>query len=124
MSQASRTITIAAIGLAGSVLLLLVLSAYVLRGVLRPIRIVAEQEVPVPVSVNRVGQDEPLDAPVTAGFVDLALARLDGVDLCLQRIVPGQLLFRERLREVPQVIAEVQEDIVLCRGDFAPDFGP
>jgi signal transduction histidine kinase/CheY-like chemotaxis protein/HPt (histidine-containing phosphotransfer) domain-containing protein len=41
-SQTSRTIMIAAIGLAGSVLLLAVLGGYMLRGVLRPIRRVAE----------------------------------------------------------------------------------
>jgi two-component system sensor histidine kinase/response regulator len=42
-SQTSRTITIAAIGLAGSVLLLALLGAYMLRGILRPIRRVAEE---------------------------------------------------------------------------------
>src|SRR5262249_4515905 len=37
-SQASRTIAIAAVGLAASVLLLVALGVYMLRGVLRPIR--------------------------------------------------------------------------------------
>jgi two-component system sensor histidine kinase/response regulator len=42
-SGTSRTITIAAIGLAGSMLLLALLGTYMLRGILRPIRRVAEE---------------------------------------------------------------------------------
>jgi signal transduction histidine kinase/CheY-like chemotaxis protein/HPt (histidine-containing phosphotransfer) domain-containing protein len=41
--ETARTITIAAIGLAGSVLLLALLGGYMLRGILRPIRRVAEE---------------------------------------------------------------------------------